>query len=192
MGVGQSKKKVGYQELRESIPGSMVPDQDFDLLYKLCKVESAGAITTLLHPSPSQMFFVVVSGEVSVQLTSPALKALKADHVTAVTYTRGEVIHFFNAAIRMPGTIDFDFGECLHSGEVKMALHFKHISAAKAVSRVIGIDKKGVAELLLQSKSNLKQFCSFVDMNFVKIAQKSPYFKTITHEQVRLSFVSLL
>eukprot|EP01032_Pedospumella_encystans_P031269 gene31269-35295_t len=61
-----SSGQVGYAELRESIPGSLVSDQDFELFYSLCKVESARSISSIpgiLIPNQCPLFYVVVSGE---------------------------------------------------------------------------------------------------------------------------------
>jgi hypothetical protein len=179
MGI-QASKKVGFNELRDSIPGSLVPDQDFELFYSLCKVESMRAISTVLHPSPSQLFFVVVSGELHVQLSGPELKNHKA--VTATVFTPGETIHFFNLPLRSGNVTNFDFGECLRNGDIKLALHFKSVN--KAVPRVIGIDRRAYDQFVVTAKSNMHQLNSFVGLNILDLVAKSPFFKTITPEQV--------
>lgn len=180
MGI-QASKRVGYNELRESIPGSLVPDQDFDLFYSLCKVESMRTISTVLNPNPNQLFFVVVSGEVHVQLTSPELKNQKA--VTATIFTPGETIHFFNLPLK-PGTVtNFDFGECVRNGDIKLALHFKTVN--KSVARVIGIDRRSYDQFVVTARSNMHQLNSFLGLNILDIVAKSPFFKTITPDQVR-------
>ena len=180
MGV-QISKKVGYNELRSSIPGSFVPDQDFDLFYSHCKVESIRTISTLLHPSPTQLFFVVISGEVIVQLTSPELKHQKS--ITAVTYTVGETIHLFNLALRSGNVTKFDFGECLRNGDIKLAFHFKNVNGS--IARVIGMDRRSFDHFVVSSKSNTHQLSSFLSLNIQDIVAKSPFFKTITPEQVK-------
>ena len=73
----QTSKRVGYCELKESIPGSFIAEQDFDLFYSLCKIESIRTISTLLHPAQSQLFYVVISGEVQIHLTSSNIKKQK-------------------------------------------------------------------------------------------------------------------
>lgn len=173
--------RVGYQELRESIAGSLVGDQDFELFYSLCKVETVRTISNILHPSLSQLFFVVVSGEVSVQLTSTNLKQKS---ITALTYFPGETIHFFNSSV-LPSSTNFEFndiGECFRNGDIKLSLIFK--SYPKSVARVIGMDRRAFDEMLLTAKTNLHALTSFVGLNLGDIAQKSPYLRAITLEQV--------
>lgn len=174
-------QQVGYQELRDSIPGSLVTEQDFELFYSLCKVDTVRTISNVLHPNPSQLFLVVVSGEVSVQLTS---SNLKQKTVTALTYYPGETIHFFNGPIS-PFNTNFEFndtGECFRNGDIKLSLIFK--SYPKSVARVIGMDRRAYDELLLTAKSNLHVFTSFVGLRMTEFAEKSPQFRAITAEQV--------
>lgn len=177
----QFSAKVGYHELRDSIPGSLVSDQDFELFYSLCKVETVRTISTSLHPSPSQLFFVVVSGEVNVLLTCPELKHQKA--AVATTFRTGETIHFFNIGLRVSNGTGFDFGECLKNGDVKLALHFK--STQKAAAKVIGMDKRAFEVFSVKAKCNLYALSSFLNLNVVDIAARSPFFKTISPEQVQ-------
>lgn len=174
-------QQVGYQELRDSIPGSLVAEQDFELFYSLCKVDTVRTISNVLHPNPSQLFLVVVSGEVTVQLSS---SNLKQKTVTALTYYPGETIHFFNGPILSP-TTNFEFndsGECFRNGNIKLTLIFK--SYPKSVARVIGMDRRGYDEMVLTAKSNLHAFTSFVSLRMTELAEKSPYFRAITAEQV--------
>ena len=176
----QSSKKTGYCELRDSIPGLLIAEQDFELFYSLCKVETVRTMTTVLCPIPHQLFFVVVSGEVTVHLTSPDVRSKV---ITATTFMRGEVIHFFNSTLRAHNA-SFDFGECLKNGDIRMALNFK--SHPKSVARVIGMDRMGLEEFMLNAKFNFHRLKSFLDLSIVDTASKSPFFKTITPEQVRL------
>jgi hypothetical protein len=179
--TNQHAKKVGYQELGDSVVGFMVPENDFDLFYSFCKVETVRTISTLLHPSPSQIFYVVVSGEVTVHLTAPHLKQRS---VIATTFCKGEVIHFFNLKLRSVGTMDFDFGECLQNGGIKLALHFK--STPNNPAKVIGIDKKGMDDYLRLSRANTQNIRTFYELNLVEIAKTSSFFKSISEKQVSL------
>ena len=180
MGNYASKRqKIGYDELRESIPGSLVSDQDFELFYSLCRIESVGTISTLLHPSHSQLFFVVVSGEVHVHITSPDVLN-KA--VVASVFKAGETIHFFNLALKSANLSGFDFGECLKNGNIKLALHFKNHT--NSVARVIGMDANSLDDFLVTARNNTHALNSFLGLTIAELPLKSPFFKTITPEQV--------
>ncbi len=187
MGGVPSHSKVGFFELRDSIPGSLVPEQDFDLFYSKCKIESARTMSSVLHPSPSQLFFVVISGEVNVQLSSPDVKNKV---ITAATYTAGEMIHFFNSPTSCNNSSSFnDSSECMRYGVVKLSLHFnqKH----KNSGRVIGIDQEAYNEFVVHANGNLHTLTSFLALNIVNGVKKSPFFKNITSEQVCLYFTWL-
>lgn len=184
---GSKKSKVGYVELRDSIPGSLISDQDFDLFYSLCKVESVRTISTLLSPNPSQLFFVVVCGEVHVHLTSVEIKNKP---LTATIFTVGETIHFFNSTLRSSNITKFDFGECLRNGNIKLALHFKNFP--KSVARVIGMDRTAFDEFLSTAQHNTHALSSFLGLKISDMPQKSAFFKTLTSEQVTLNEYSLL
>jgi hypothetical protein len=177
--TNQHAKKVGYQELGDSVVGFMVPENDFDLFYSFCKVETVRTISTLLHPSPTQVFYVVVSGEVTVHLTAPHLKQRS---VIATTFCTGEVIHFFNTPLRTVGTMDFDFGECLQFEDIKLSLHFK--STPNNPAKVIGMDKKGVDEFLRLSKSNVQNIKTFFELSIVELSNTSTFFKSVSVKQV--------
>ena len=82
----------GFDELCNSIPGLLVDKDDHNLFYSLCKLETAGNISNILNPSSTQLFYVVVTGEVNVLLSGPRIKP-----ISAVTFSAGETIHFFNA-----------------------------------------------------------------------------------------------
>lgn len=183
MGNYASKKnKAGYVELRDSIPGSLVSDQDFDLFYSLCKVESIRTISTIISPNPSQLFFVVVSGEVHVHLTSPDVKNKP---MVATIFTTGETIHFFNSTLRAATHNTFDSGECLRNGSIKLALHFKNYP--KTVARVIGMDASALSEFLQSAQHNTHALSSFLGLTLNQLPQKSTFFKTLTPDQVLLS-----
>lgn len=184
----QFSAKVGYHELRDSIPGSLVADQDFELFYSLCKVDTVRTMSTFLHPSPSQLFFVVVAGEVNVLLTCPELRHQKA--AVATTFRTGETIHFFNIGLRVSNGTGFDFGECLRNGDVKLALHFK--STQKAAAKVIGLDKRAFEIFSVKAKCNLHALHSFLSLSVVDITARSPFFKTIAPEQVTACFTRAL
>lgn len=183
MGNYASKRqKVGYAELRDSIPGSLVSEQDFELFYSLCRVESVRTISTLLHPSNSQLFFVVISGEVHVHITSLDVKNTS---IPAVVFKPGETIHFFNMQLKNNNVSSpFDFGECLKNGNIKLALHFKSIG--NSIARVIGMDATGLDEFLISASNNIHALNSFLGLRISEFPQKSPFFKTITPEQMTI------
>lgn len=174
-----ASKAVGYKELRNSIPGSLVHEEDYKLFYSLCKVESPRTISNILLPSTSQLFYVVLSGEVVVHLSSPDVK-----HTAVATFGAGETIHFFNAHLRGNSSLaTFDYAdECLHNGDIKLCLSFK--SVGKATGKVIGIDRRSMDEFLLKARANTHALTSFVNMNMVSLFQGSPFCKTMTPEQV--------
>lgn len=179
---GASTNKVGYAELRESIPGSLVSEQDFDLFYSLCKIESPRAISTYLIPNHSPLFYVVVSGEIHVHLTS---REVRNKSIVGTIFTSGETIHFFNAALRttnFPSVSTFDFGEILRNNGVKLALHFKSFPSIPA--RVIGIDRNALEEFMVLAKHNTHALTSFLGLSMAEMVHRSPYLKTISQEQV--------
>ena len=182
------RKKVGYSELRESIPGSLVSDHDFKLFYSLCRIESARTISTLLHPSSTQLFFVVISGEVEVHLTNTELKNRP---ILATVFRPGEVIHFFNIPLKSNSVVaniaTFEMGECLQNGNIKMSLHFSN--GLNSTARVIGMDRTGLNEFLITAQNNTHALRSFLELTVSELPTKSPFFKTITPDQVRSSFV---
>jgi hypothetical protein len=182
-----ASKSVGYKELRSSIPGSLVHEEDYKLFYSLCKVESQRTISALLQPSASQLFYVVIAGEVVAQLSCPNVKS-----VTATTFTVGETIHFFNAPLKGHTTLPTfeysEFGECMRNGDIKLAFNFK--SQPKQTTRVIGIDRRGMDEFLLKAKSNVYALASFLNISMVTLFQSSPFFRTMTVEQVSGGFCS--
>ncbi len=182
--------QVGYAELRESIPGSLVSEQDFDLFYSLCKVESARAISSALVPNQCPLFYVVVSGEVHVHLASSEMKNKSA---VATIFTAGETIHFFNAILRtanFPRVSTFDFGEILRDNGVKLALQFKSLSNTAA--RVIGMDRSALEEFQALARHNTHALTSFLGLSMAELTHTSPYLKTITQEQVRIFVVVLV
>ena len=174
-------QQIGYQELMGSIPGLLVPHNDQNLFYSLCKLESSGVVLSTLNPCSTQLFYVVVSGAVDVLLSGPGIH-----QIIALTFTAGETIHFFNAKLRSSSLSNIDiteFSECLHNGDIKLALHFNnHLS--KAPSQVIGMNKRGFDEFTLRASSNLHAITSFVSMNMADLFLISPIFHTMTTDQV--------
>ena len=185
-----SSGQVGFAELRESIPGSLVSEQDFDLFYSLCKVESARTISTTLIPNQCPLFYVVVSGEVHVHLAS---LELKNKSTIAAIFTTGETIHFFNAALRTANfsrVTTFDHGEILRDNGVKLTLHFKSLSNTTA--RVIGMDRNALEEFKVLARHNTHALTSFLRLSMADMVHKSPYLKTITEDQVQLVCIDFI
>lgn len=180
MGVSSSNM-VGFRELRSSIPGSLVHEEDFQTFYNLCKVETPRTMSTVLHPSPTQLFLVVISGEIVVQLSGPDVKL-----VQGTTFSTGETIHFFNAPLKGISTLasfeHSDFGECVRNGDAKLSLHFRSVGNVGA--KVIGIDRRGFDEFMIRARSNTHTLASFVNLNMVNLFEMSPFCKTLTPEQV--------
>lgn len=180
MGCSNSQLLLGYQELRSSITGSLVDEKDFHLFYSLCKVESERTMKTCLYPSPSQLIYVVISGEVHVNLSIPGGKL-----ISATIFTAGETIHFFNAKLHDHSNFELsDMAECLRNDEVKLSLYFK--SLPNKVARVIGIDRRAFDEFTLKASSNILVLTSFLRMNMMELFQSAVLFQNLTAEQVRL------
>ena len=137
-------------------------------------------MSSVLRPSPSQLFFIVISGEVNVQLSSPDVKNKV---ISAATFTAGEMIHFFNSSTSCNNSSTLnDSSECMRYGDVKLSLHFnqKH----RNNGRVIGIDQQAYNDFVVHANGNLHTLTSFLGLNIVNSAKKSPIFKNITSEQV--------
>lgn len=176
MGACSSSSKVGYEELRNSIPGSMLTDQqDFDLFYSLCKVETVGSISTAVHPSPTQLFYVVVSGQVVVHLSNPTIA-----NMCGTTFSKGDMIHFFNCSIHPVSKMD---SACVHNGNIKLSLLFKGYT--EKMGRVIGIDKKGWELFTATRFDKKKKLHSLLHLSMVNFIANSNYFHTMTPQQVR-------
>lgn len=181
---GIQSHRVGFEALRDSIPGALVPEQDFELFYSKCKIETARTFSNVVYPSHSQLFFVVVSGEVCVQLCSFDAKENKNTVVTAATYTAGEMIHFFCAptVCTPPSSFEMnEFGECLCHGDIKLALHF---NSYKGTGRVIGMDRRSFDEFKVSANGNLHNLTSFLELNIASIVKTTNPFKAITAQQV--------
>lgn len=174
MGNISSHNKVGYEELRNSIPGTMLADQDFDLFYSLCKIETIGSLTTVVHPSPTQLFYVVVSGQVVVHLSSP-----KVPNVCATTFSAGDMIHFFNCPIKPVTQLDHS---CIVNGNIKLSLLFKGYT--EKMGRVIGMDRRGW-DLFTRTRMEYKKpLLSLLSINIADFVNSSNYFETLTQKQV--------
>lgn len=140
---------LGYQELRDSIPGSLVNENDFNMFHSICKVEFAGTMSNILQPSSTQLFYVVISGEVVVYLSAHDNK-----RTLVTSFCAGETIHFFNAKINTNPRSNFDFSDwgCIKNGDIKLSLHLKRLSNVPAL--VIGMDRKGFDEFMLKAHAN--------------------------------------
>ena len=178
---GSSSSMVGFRDLRNSIPGSLVSEDDFDTFYSLCKVESVRTISNMLSPSSSQLFYVVLSGEVVVQLSGHDIKSMEA-----TTFSAGETIHFFNSPLKVSsGLVTVE--ECLRNGDIKLSLQFR--GSHKVTPRVIGMDRRGFDEFSIRAKSNIHAVASFMNLNVEELFGKSPFFKTMSKEQVLLLYI---
>eukprot|EP00601_Ochromonadales_sp_CCMP2298_P024787 CAMPEP_0173297164 /NCGR_PEP_ID=MMETSP1143-20121109/15361_1 /TAXON_ID=483371 /ORGANISM="non described non described, Strain CCMP2298" /LENGTH=107 /DNA_ID=CAMNT_0014237091 /DNA_START=449 /DNA_END=769 /DNA_ORIENTATION=+ len=96
--MGRAHSKVGYAELRSSLPGGI------------------STFSSTLHPAPDQIFYVVVTGEVVVTLSSDDLRNTPTN-----TFGPGEVIHFFGASLHGLSA------ECFRNDAIggKLTLQFK-------------------------------------------------------------------
>lgn len=195
MGTGQSSKIVGYNELRYSIPGSLVPENDLEWFYANCVVdtmqtepidETVQTLSDVLYPRPSQLFYVVISGEVLLQL-----KRLNSKVTTIVTYAAGEVIHCFNAD--QPSVFPAQqnlFGDFFTHGDFKLAYHFNRLH--KSVGCVLGMDASGFAKFRASATGNIHPLTSFLQMSVWDVMRNSSFWKSITFEQVYFTIHLLL
>lgn len=190
MGTGQSSKIVGYNELRYSLPGSLVPGNDLEWFYSNCVVETmqtepvdetVQTLSDVLYPRPSQLFYVVISGEVLLQMKRGHQKV-----TTVATYTAGETIHFFNSSL---GSVfapqSNPFGDFFTYGDVKLAYHFNR--AHKVISSVVGMNAPGFAKFRASATSNTHQLASFLQLGVSDVMNKSPFWKSITADQVSIA-----
>lgn len=175
MGNCSSQAKVGYEELRASIPGSMLTDQqDFELFYSLCKIETVGSMSTAIHPSSTQLFYVVISGQVVVHLSSPTIA-----NMCGTTFSKGDMIHLFNSPLHPVSKMD---QTCINNGSLKLSLQFKGYT--EKMGRVIGIDRKGWDIFAMTRFDKKKRLQALLNLNMTNFITSSNYFHTLTPAQV--------
>lgn len=176
MGNCSASSRLGYEELRDSIPGSLVADQDFDLFYSLCKTETVGALSMALHPSKTQLFYVVISGQVVAHLNSP-----KVPNVCATTFFAGDMIHFFNSPIHPVTNLDHN---CLKNGSIMLSLQFKGYT--EKMGRVIGMDRAGWDTFLQTRAEHKKPLLTLLSISIADFRSSSKEFADMTTKQAQM------
>ena len=170
MGNCTTRSLLGYEELRNSIPGSLISDHDFDLFYSLCKIETIGSISSALHPSKNQLFYVVISGQVVVHLTSS-----KIPNICATTFYSGDMIHFFNSPINSVTKHDIN-------GNIALSLQFKGYT--EKMGRVIGIDKINFEKYLLSRYEHKQPLVTLLSVSMSDLMKESRLLHSMTLKQV--------
>ena len=182
MGNCTTRSLLGYEELRNSIPGSLISDHDFDLFYSLCKIETIGSISSALHPSKNQLFYVVISGQVVVHLTSS-----KIPNICATTFYSGDMIHFFNSPINSVTKHDIN---CIRNGNIALSLQFKGYT--EKMGRVIGIDKINFEKYLLSRFEHKQPLVTLLNINMSDLMKESRLLHSMTLKQVIYTIFILL
>lgn len=162
-----SVKDQAYQALRASIPGTLLPDADFDEFYKLCRTETH-TLSAQLRVHQLQSFFVVVSGEVVVQLSNNESKP-----TTATVFSSGEIIYFFQGfpSQCQAGTVT--------NGKVKLSLQYR---STDVTAQVIGTDR-GSIDRFLDSRPHLTAFKAFFTLDLKKLLSVGA-FRSVSEQQV--------
>lgn len=168
--------EIGYLVLRKSIPGALLTDVDFDAFFLFCKAE-VHTISNNIHLSPSQLFYVVISGEVLATLT------VGGKHHVAAIYYPGEMIHLFNSG----ESIQSD-GSIISEG-VKLTFSFR--STSGKVAKVIGADRNGMEEFL-KRRTHLTRLKDLLDLNLNIFLEGTygTYMQSLTKSQVRQGTLS--
>ena len=174
MGNCGANAKLGYEELRNSVVGSLIANTDFDYFYSLCRVETVRTVTTVLSPSPDQLFFVLISGKVVVHLSSPDVP-----NVCATTFNCGDMIHFFNCPLNQNWTSN---AECISNGEIKVTIHFQGYT--QKMGRVIGMDRSAFETFMKTRSTGNKQLKDLMELNLSSFIPRSIFFHSMTAEQV--------
>jgi hypothetical protein len=130
-----------------------------------------------LHPSKTQLFYVVVSGQVVVHLSSP-----KVPNVCATTFYAGDMIHFFNSPVLSATPADHS---CLRNGKVSLSLQFKGYT--EKMGRVIGMDHAGWDTFLLYRKDTRRQVQSLLETSIAALIPSSRALYGLSSKQVRIA-----
>lgn len=178
-----TSQDLSYQELHYSIPGLLVENDDRELFFSMCKIDRETSISGVLRPSPTQLFYVVVSGEVNVLLSAPNVQSRVVQ-----TFTAGETIHFFNSPIQCSSSSYMPLRVpeyCISNSDIKLSLQLRRTSTAS--SQVIGMHRKRYEEFSMKAVSNIHAITSFVNMSMVDLFLNSPLFLSMTMEQVSMT-----
>ncbi len=164
--------EIGYLVLRKSILGALLTDADFDAFFLFCKAE-VHTISNNIHMAPSQLFYVVISGEVLATLT------VGGKIYPAAIYRPGEMIHLFNS------------GESINDGSIVsdgVKLSFSFRSTSGKVAKIIGADRNGMEEFL-KRRTHLTRLKELLDLNLNIFLEGSysSYMQSLTKSQVNFA-----
>lgn len=157
-----------YRVLRESVVGSLIAsDHEFDQFYQICRTEMH-TISSSLSIFPTQAFYVVVAGEVVVNLSDSDSKPIAVN-----VYQPGDIIFFFRSDSISHGALVCD--------KLKLTLQFRSKDSL-SLATVIGADFQAVDKFLSEhtNLTALQSFCSLRWNDFVQC----PIFESMKMEQV--------
>lgn len=172
MGCGYSRisQSVSYSVLRKSLVGALIPEDDYPAFYSLCKTD-VHTITSQIFINQGQLFFVVVAGEVVVQLTPSDSRPR-----IGITHKPGEVIHFFHGSetANTDGTIS--------SGGLKLSLAFTTLTTPAII---IGVDRSSVEDFA-RARPHLTKLRTLLSLNLANFltGPNSAHFRALTYKQV--------
>ncbi len=169
-----SSKELGYSVLRKSVPGALLTETDFDAFFSICKSE-LHTINTSIHVNATQLFYVVISGEVIATLSGGG----DGKQHVATVFQPGELIHLFNSSdsIRSTGSII--------SGGVKLSFSFRSVNGT---AKIIGAERKAVEDFL-RPRPHLIQLRNLFSMDLSKFltGPDSYFLQSLTENQVRVT-----
>lgn len=169
----QFSSNTGYLELKSSLVGSLLSDPDFDCFFKACKVEQR-TISGYVYIQPTQMFHVVIAGEVIASISSSTMKP-----TVIRVYRPGDMIHYFNSKSI---TCDNLGTTGITNGKTRVSFHFKSTDRA---AKIIGIDRASLNSFM-EGKPHLKPFEDFMTLDLSQFIDNSPGLATITPSQLSL------
>lgn len=181
MGAGASSKMAGYHVLRASIPGCLLSEEDFEQFYLHCKVETTEAdsntLSTMLHPPKSQLFYVVITGEVLINV-----KLHGCDRtLTLVNFRAGETIQFLKSGLN-------DSGTCVYIGGIQVHQYLL-CSSSTVPGRVVGMDESAFRKFQSAATGSTHALASLLALSMESYPTSSAFFQSLTPEQVCFTYL---
>lgn len=162
MGCAHSDESA-YHVLKDSLIGKQIPDQDIQLFFDACKVQSKHAISNSLPVPKNLAFWIVTKGKVVATLSNPRNPA--SQNSIAVIYNEGDLIHFFdNKSITADGTIAMTTSTSRQDG-IKLSFSFDlNQSSSRDAGQVVGMDRMTL-QLFLSQRPYLEGLTAFFNMS---------------------------
>jgi hypothetical protein len=161
---------LSYRVLRESVIGSLITsDHEFDQFYQACRTEMH-TISSSLNIVPTQAFYVVVTGEVVVNISHNDSKPIVVN-----VFRPGDLIYFFRSESVSHGSLVYD--------KLKLSLQFR-TKDSLSLATVIGTDYQSI-DRFLQHHAHLTAFQSLWSLKWIEFLQ-CPIFDSMTLEQVTI------